>query len=189
MYNKIFFIKKTIIAAVFAAIIMLFAACQNDISVVQSLTIKEKSPIETGSGMHLYFSKNASVENELFFVKMETYTSPENYKEFPKGVKIITYNGNNEKNMSLTANYAIDYEDRKFMEAKYNVVITNFKTGEIIETEHLIWDKNKELIYSNTQIRQTKADGSVYIGDRFESNESLTKYTVFSPQIITYAQE
>ncbi|MDR0367935.1 MAG: LPS export ABC transporter periplasmic protein LptC, partial [Bacteroidales bacterium] len=173
MYNKIFLINKFVIAAVLAAITLLFPSCKNDISVVKSLTIKEKSPIEKGEGMHLYHSQNAAVGDELFFEEMNKYTSPENYMEFPKGVKIITYNENNEKDMSLTSDYAIDYQDRKFMEAKYNVVITNFSTGEIIETEHLIWDVDKQLIYSNTQIRQTKADGSVYIGDRFEANESL----------------
>jgi LPS export ABC transporter protein LptC len=177
------------IVAVFAAIILLFPGCKNDISVVKSLTIKEKSPVESGKGMHMYYSQNASVRNELFFEELNTYTAPENYKEYPKGVKIISYDENEEKEMSLTANYAIDYEDRKFMEAKYNVVITNFEKGDIIETEHLIWDMNKKMIYSQTQTKQIKPDGSVYIGTGFESNESFTKYSVFNPVIVQYADD
>ena len=188
MSKKSFFTNRIKVVG-FVAVVLLLWGCKNDISVVKSLTIKEKSPTERGTGMHLYFSENGVVKNELFFDEMNSYTTPEKYVEYPKGVKVITYDENKENDMCLTANYAINYQDRNFMEAKYNVVITNFKSGEIIETEHLIWDKNKQLIYSNTQIRQTTADGSIYIGDRFESNESLTKYTVFNPQIITYAEE
>lgn len=168
---------------------MLFLSCKNDISVVKSLTIKEKSPVESGTGMHLYYSQNASVKNEFFFEELNKYTLPENYMEYPKGVKIISYDENKEKEMSLTANYAIDYQDRKFMEAKYNVVITNFGKGDIIETEHLIWDMNKKIIYSQTQTKQIKTDGSVYIGTGFESNESFTKYSVFNPVIVQYSDE
>lgn len=188
MSGKSFFINR-IIAAVFAAIIVLFQGCKNDISVVKSLTIKEKSPTESGRELHLYYSQHASVKNELFFEEINKYATPENYQEFPRGVKIITYNDDNEKEMSLTANYAIDYEDRKFMEAKYNVVITNFEKGDIVETEHLIWDMNKQMIYSKTQTKQIKPDGSVYIGTGFESNESFTKYTIFNPVIVQYAGE
>ena len=89
----------------------------------------------------------------------------------------------------LTALYGVNWENKKIMEAKRNVVITNFETGEIIETEHLVWDVDKKLIYSNTQIKQTKADGSVYIGKRFESDESLSKYTIYNPELLFYENE
>ncbi|MDR1459190.1 MAG: LPS export ABC transporter periplasmic protein LptC [Bacteroidales bacterium] len=177
-----------VIAAI-AAIILIFFSCKNDISVVNSLTIKEKSPIETATKMHLYFSEFGIVRNEFIFEEMNKYNDPESYSEYPKGVKLISYDENKEKEISLTANYAINYEERNIMEAKYNVVITNFKTGEIIETEHLLWDMDKHVIYSNTQTKQTKADGSVYIGDSFESDEQFSKYTIFNPQIIFYAEE
>ena len=187
--NRNSLLRNMIIAASFVAIIVFFVGCKNDISVVKSLTSQEKSPVETSTGMHLYMSELGSVSNEFRFKEMNKYETPELYLEYPKGVEITTYNANKEKEMSLTSNYAISYEEKKIMEAKYNVVITNFQTGEIIETEHLIWDMNKKLIYSNTQTKQTKPDGSIYIGDRFESDETLTKYTIFNPHIIFYAEE
>jgi LPS export ABC transporter protein LptC len=186
--KKSIFNIHTIIAAI-AAIILMFCSCKNDISVVNSLTIKSKSPTETATKMHLYFSESGIVKNEFIFEEMNKYNEPESYLEYPKGVNIVSYDENKNKELSLTANYGISYEDRNIMEAKYNVVITNFKTGEIIETEHLVWDKEKHLIYSNTQTKQTKSDGSVYIGDRFESDEQLSKYTIFNPQIVFYAEE
>jgi LPS export ABC transporter protein LptC len=189
MKKKGFVLKSYKIIAAVAAIILTFSNCKNDISVVNSLSIKEKSPTETATKMHLYFSEFGKVKNEFIFEEMNKYTDPEPYMEYPKGVKLISYDENKQKEITLTANYGINYEERNLMEAKYNVVITNFKTGEIIETEHLVWDMDKHLIYSNTQTKQTKSDGSIYIGDRFESDETLSKYTIFNPQIIIYAEE
>jgi LPS export ABC transporter protein LptC len=182
--------QKTLpIIAAIAAIIGIFSNCNNDISVVNSLTVKEKSPTETATKMHLYFSEFGMVKNEFIIEEMNKYNEPEIYTEYPKGIELISYDANRDKEITLTANYGVSYEERNMMEAKYNVVITNFKTGEIIETEHLLWDMDKHLIYSNTQTKQTKADGSIYIGDRFESDETLSRYTIFNPQIILYAEE
>ena len=179
--------KWKLIAAVMAAIsVVSLWGCRNDISVVNSLTLKEKAPEEVMENIHFYLSKEGVVDQEFLINKMNKYAYPERYLECPEGIEIIAYHANKTKRVSLKADYGISWEDRKIMEAKRNVVITNFSTGEIIETEHLIWDKNRQLIYSNRQIKQTQSDGSVYIGERFESNEDMTKYTVFKPHLITY---
>lgn len=171
------------------AIIVIFGSCQNDISVVNSLTLREKGPEEVVEDIHFFLSKEGFVEQEFLIPKMNKYATPERYLECPEGFEIIAYNTNKTKRISLKGDYGVSYEDRKIMEAKRNVVITNFSTGEIIETEHLIWNMDKKLIYSNRQIKQTQPDGSVYIGERFESNEDMTKYTIFKPHIVTYDGE
>lgn len=182
-------IKKTIIATVTVAIIVTFGACRNDISVVNSLTLKDKSPVEVMENVHFFLSKEGSIDQEFLIDKLNKYAQPERYLECPDGFEIIAYHANKTKRISLKADYGISYEDRKIMAAKRNVVITNFSTGEIIETEQLIWDMNKKLIYSNLPIKQTQPDGSVYIGERFESNEDMSKYTVFKPHLVTYDSE
>ena len=72
------------------------------------------------------------------------------------------------------------------MEAKNTVVIRQLQTGELIETEHLIWDLDAHKIYSNTKIKQTKPDGSVYVGESFESGEDMSYYVINRPQLIVY---
>jgi len=178
------YLKKYIKIAAIAAIIFTLSNCKNDISVVKSLTIKEKSPTETGTKMHLYLSEFGVVKNEFLFEEMNKYIAPEVYYEYPKGVEIISYDEYGEKETTLTSNYAVNYEEKKVMEAKYNVVITNHKTDEIVETEHLVWDMDKKIIYSNTQTKHIKADGSIYIGERFESDETFSKYTLYKPILI-----
>ena len=187
MRNVTHKIKKMVIAAVMVAIVvMIVSACRNDISVVDSLTLKEKSPEEVMENVHFFLSKDGAVEQEFIIKILNKYAKPERYLVCPEGFEIIAYRADKTKRISLKGDYGVSFEDRKIMEAKRNVVITNFSTGEIIETEHLIWDMNKKLIYSNVPIKQTQPDGSVYIGERFESNEDMSRYTVFKPHLITY---
>ncbi|MCL2131867.1 MAG: LPS export ABC transporter periplasmic protein LptC [Lentimicrobiaceae bacterium] len=184
------YIKKLRIAAVMAAILIVGSlGCRNDISVVNSLTMKEKSPEEVMENIHFFLSKEGVIEQEFLIDKLNKYAYPERYLECPDGFEIIAYRTDKTRRISLKGDYGVSYEDRRIMEAKRNVVITNFITGEIIETEHLVWDMNKKLIYSNVQIKQTQPDGSVYIGERFESNEDMSKYTVFRPHLVTYDKE
>jgi LPS export ABC transporter protein LptC len=181
--------KRIIATATVAIIIVGISACRNDISVVNSLTLKEKSPEEVMENVHFFLSKDGAVDQEFLINKLNKYAYPERYLECPNGFEIIAYHADKTKRVSLKGDYGVSYEDRKIMEAKRNVVITNFSSGEIIETEHLIWDMNKKLIYSNMPIKQTHPDGSVYIGERFESNEDMTKYTIFKPHLVTYEKE
>jgi LPS export ABC transporter protein LptC len=170
-------------------ILTFFGGCKNDIAKVNSLIDKHKQPLEQSFNMHLYYSVGGNIKYEFIFPKVNKYKTPETYLESPDGFEIIGYDEQHEKDVTLTAKYGVNYEDRKLMEAKNNVVITNFKKNEIIETEHLVWDMNKHIIYSNSQIKQTKSDGSVYLGQGFESDENLQKYTILKPEIIIYAEE
>jgi hypothetical protein len=55
-------------------------------------------------------------------------------------------------------------------------VVINEK-GDKLNTEHLMWDKKKRMIYSNAFVKITTADEVIY-GDGLEANESFTKYKI-----------
>ena len=100
----------------------------------------------------------------------------------PKGITIISYDNWGNPESMLKADYAINAEGEMRMEAQRNVVITNLKKGDTITTEKIIWDKRMHKIYSDVPVRQTRADGAVYIGSGFDADEKFTKYTVRNPR-------
>jgi hypothetical protein len=62
------------------------------------------------------------------------------------------------------------------MEARNDVVLIN-KLGEKLNTEHLIWNPKKEIIYSEEFVKITTAVEIIW-GEGFESNQSFTNFKI-----------
>lgn len=167
--------------------IVLFS-CENDIATINSLTSKEKTPDESAKDVSIIYSDSGMINFVLNSPVLDKYYSNESYIEFPKGIKILTYGDSNIVINTLTANYAINFESRKMMEAKSKVVIKNLQTNEIIETEHLVWDQLNHKIFSDVFIKRTNADGIMY-GDGFDADEKFSKYTIRNPRATLYFSE
>ncbi len=111
---------------------------------------------------------------------VEGYTlAREPYREFRKGVKITTFTSDTMKVVDaiLTANYAIYYEDRKLWEAMGDVTVIK-SDGKELYSQQLFWNAITKRIYSNvdTKIVDTTS-GDIYIGEGFESDESMDDWT------------
>ncbi len=111
------------------------------------------------------------------------YEKADPYVEFPTGMKIIFYNDStHEAQTEITANYGINYTKSKIMEAKNNVVVINYAKQEELNTERLVWDQNRGVIYSDVFVKITRnANNEVIYGDGLESDESFEKYVIKNP--------
>jgi LPS export ABC transporter protein LptC len=100
------------------------------------------------------------------------------YIEMPKGVHALFYDDQLNVKSRLDADYGIRYEKEQKMEARKNVVVINEK-GDMLNTEHLIWDERKEKLLSNEFVKITTKDEIIY-GNGFEANQNFTKYRIFN---------
>ena len=166
------------IAALFV-VAMLFS-CENDIETVNIIGAKDTAPFEISKNVALYYSENGKVEVLLKTPLLERYTGERPYFEMTKGVEVYFYDSLMNISSQLTANYAISYENEKITEARNNVVVLNEK-NEQLDTEHLIWDEKKAIIYSNVYVKITTPDEILY-GDGFESDERFEKWHIKMPK-------
>lgn len=141
-----------------------------------------KFPDESATDIHIVFSDEGITSFELFAPVLNKYSTDTSYMDCPEGITIFSYDEWGEKQSVLTADYAISSENPPRMEASKNVVIKDLVKNETIESEQIIWDKNKKIIYSIVMVKQTKADGTVNYGDGFEADEHFSKYKVFNPR-------
>lgn len=130
------------------------------------------------------YSENLSIVNSqngrrsYHFVTplLEGYTlAREPYREFRKGIKITTYLDDSLSTVDavLTANYAINYENRELWEAKGNVVVEK-SDGKKLYTQQLFWNARTGKIYSNVDSKIVQNNGrDVFIGEGFESDEEF----------------
>lgn len=158
--------------------ILLFftTACENDIATVNLITSKTELPIESGSEVEIIYSDSAKIKMKLTSPVIDRYTGKNPYIEFPKGVIVEFYDKDMNVKSRLTSKYAIRRENEKTMEAKQDVVVVNEK-GEMLNTEHLIWDEQKDLISTEEFVKITTRD-EILFGNGLESNQEFTKYKI-----------
>lgn len=164
------------------AVMVLFVSCGKHREPVMAKEFNGKFPDESATDIHIIFSDAGITSFEIFAKTLNKYIGDTTYTDCPDGILIYAYDEYGEKQSMLKADYAINVEVPSRMEATKNVVIKDLIKNETIETEQIIWDKDKQKIYSVMPVKQTKGDGTVNYGDGFESDEHFTKYRVFNPR-------
>ncbi len=135
---------------------------------------------EMSDSLTVIVSENGRPSYRFFAPLVEGYSlAREPYREFRKGVNIITYVDDSMSmvDATLRANYAIYYSNLKLWEAKGDVVVVK-QDGKELYTQQLFWNSTTKRIYSNvdTKIIDTTND-DVYIGEGFESDEEMKEWS------------
>jgi len=130
--------------------------------------------------IEVYYSDSGMIKAFLESPLMKRYEEEDKYIEFPDGFKIIFYDSIMNPKSQITANYGIRFENEKRMEAKNNVVVISIEKDEQLDTEHLVWDERKKIIYSDVFVKITRADEVLY-GDGLTSDQDFEKYTIKNP--------
>ncbi|MBA3899451.1 MAG: LPS export ABC transporter periplasmic protein LptC [Bacteroidetes bacterium] len=154
---------------------MLFS-CENKIEEVNTITQKENLPAESATEIEIIYSENGKATMKLTAPQLDRFYGDNPYVEFPKGVHVVFYDSLRNPETSLKSNYAINREADKVMEAKYDVVVINEK-GEVLNTEHLIWDQNTEKIHTEKFVKITTAD-EIIMGEGMEADQNFNRYTI-----------
>lgn len=169
LYNIIF---GGVVATMF-----LFSSCSNDAEQIKKVSQSEQVPKLLGENIYLTQSEYGKIAFKVFTKELVQYADGEkNYTEFSKGIQAAHFTDFPDTASFLRANYAINYNDTEVWEAKGNVIVRNAK-NEQLNTEYLMWDQKKKIIYSNTRVQVTTAEDIIY-GEGFESDEQFDKWTV-----------
>ena len=182
---------KNVSYAIFLLLTMtFFISCSSDFKKVVALEYEGMFPDESATDIEIIMSEEGRINFILFTPMLNKYINTDfPFTDCPKGLIITSFDDFGEKQSILTADYAISMDKTEMMEARYNVVITNLKKNETLETEKIVWDKQNQRIYSDVEIRQIKADGTVNIGDGFDADEKFTKYSIKRPRCETIIQD
>ena len=104
----------------------------------------------------------------------------EPYWDFPKGIKLEKFNVRLDVDATISGDYARYNQNSQIWELRDNVFAIN-QQGEQFQTNLLYWNQKTERIYSDSLITITRA-ASIIVGVGFESNQSMTRYTIRQPK-------
>ena len=160
------------------ALTLFLISCQKDPEKIKKVSsLRSSLGVEKATGVAMTYTDSGILKAKIFSPLMERYPQKaEPYMEMKKGVKGYFYNRNGEAESTLTADYAISYENKKLIEVRRNVRVKNIRNEEM-ETEKLIWDQRREMIYTDNFIKIKTPDEILY-GTGFESNQNFTRYRI-----------
>lgn len=152
------------------------AACKQDISHLSQDDTLFDPLIETGRDVEMIYSEQGRMKINLSAPELVRHSDNEPYVEFPNGLTIIFYNDSLEVTSTLKANYGIRYEKKKETIFRDNVEIVNI-SGEQLQTEELVWDEEKAMIYSLKFVRIITPDERI-TGRGFTAKQDFTNYKI-----------
>ncbi len=170
-------VKRILFLLLYIFPVLLFVSCENEIAKIKVFSVTEELPSLTAEGFEVISSDSSVIRSKLVTPELISHNDEkEAYTEFPKGVLLIQYDTHMNVTSSITAQYAKNFVKDKRWEAKNNVIAVNFK-GDTLKTEYLVWDTQKEKIYSDQFVKIIQKD-QIYTGIGFESNQDFSSYHI-----------
>ncbi|MBK8806459.1 MAG: LPS export ABC transporter periplasmic protein LptC [Bacteroidales bacterium] len=170
------YLNKIVFGSIIIFLMMLFS-CENDIKTIEMVTQRTKIANLSGKDVHILYSDSAKIVVDIRTKEINRYSnSEEPYVEFNQGLLAVFFSSYPDTTSYLRGNYAINYENKKMWEVKGNVIAKN-KQGEVLNTEFLVWDENKKLIYSDKTVKITTSEDIIF-GEGFESDETFSNWKI-----------
>ena len=168
---------ETFAKALFAgALVFILASCKNDMQQVNSLTTALDTAQMSGKNVELTRSLNGHIAVRMKSSEVRQLDAGNNTFEFPKGLEMFMYDTLGNVTSHMSAKYSIYYDKEGIWEAKNDVVVSNEK-GDQLNTEYLVWNRDKGTIETNQFVKISTADGIIY-GDGIVADQHFNNWEV-----------
>ncbi len=148
-------------------------ACESNYQNVKKLSISDNAPIAVGKKINFKYTDSGKLVTNLLADKLLDYSNLQfPYKEFPEGIEVHFWGEKNEEN-TVTADYAIQYENTGLIDLQKNVVVTT-SDSVVLKANQLYWDQKNAWVFTDQPYRINFKDGSYNEGERFDSNQDFT---------------
>ncbi|CAM1343837.1 LPS export ABC transporter periplasmic protein LptC [Tenacibaculum amylolyticum] len=159
------------------SLIAMFFSCTNDAKKVRDLLADKNLPTGVAKNAYHVYKDSGRISSKLITPLLHDFSNRKQhpYNEFPKGIKIITFENNGKDSTTITGNYAISYGKTRVSEIKGNVVVFNHTDSTKLETNQLFWDQREKYFFTEDGFRLTTPE-SVINGFGFESRQDLSQW-------------
>ncbi len=184
-------IRKRIFHALNAALLcsaaFLFVACENDIETIKAFSAAEALPVVHAFDFETTYTDSGIVRFLLRTPELKQFERDgQSFAEFPQGVVLLKYDGNQRVVSNITARYARQDIREKRWEARNEVVAVNL-AGDTLKTELLFWDERSGRIYTDEFVRIVRPD-QIITGTGFESDQSMQNWVILKPRGTIYVE-
>jgi LPS export ABC transporter protein LptC len=167
------------------ALSSLLISCESDAKGLESheaLEFTEPVPSSVYNNYEIFYSDSGLTQVKIAGRILEQHSSKDGkdgHDNMKDSVHLWFYDSDMKVQSEMIADRAIRNRKTGYMEAFGDVVVYNEK-GEKLETEHLIWDEEKEKIISNTKVKIIQKTQTLY-GDGLISDQNFLDYEISNP--------
>ncbi len=171
----------SITVVLITTVILFFISCTASIKNDAPPIDRESMPILKSYGVQSVVSDSGVTRFRFNTPVWYVYDKAEDpYWDFPEGVHFEQFDVNLNVYAEVDADQAIYYSTLQKWVLSGNVKAKNV-SGELFESEKIYIEQKTERIYTDQYIKITQKE-RVITGVGFESNHTLTKYTITKPQ-------
>ena len=160
----------------FLFFLVVLVSCTNDPKLVQEFVSDKQQPIEQIKGAELLHTENGKVKVRVVASRIERFQDIEPSLIFSDHLEVYFYNDSTQLQSILMADYASVDEGKKIMLAQNNVILIS-SDDKKLETDELIWDENKNKIYTDKKVKIITGKEVIY-GEGFTSTPDFKKYSI-----------
>jgi len=158
-------------------------SCSNNDKPIKIAAIKDRAamPKQHATDITTVISDSGVTRYKISAPSWDVYDKAVHpYWEFPKGIHFVRFDLNMKVDANINCRYARFNVNEQIWELRGKVKSINSQ-GELFETEQLFWNQRQERFYSDSLVKITQTT-RIITGIGFESNQTMTKYTIKKPQ-------
>ena len=156
----------------FVLLALLLASCRNDMEKVR-LFDPQNLPQQSLDTIRAVRSLGGKKQMVLSAPRVVVYDKPERKTVYPDGIDMMIFDNAGAVAASIKAEYAHSLDEKKIVEARRNVVIIDFGSGDTSYLNSIVWNSAEHRIYSNDTVKSVNGKRITY-GDGFESDDEFT---------------
>ena len=160
----------------FLFLLVVLFSCTNDPKLVQDFVRDKKQPVEQIKGALLLHTENGKVKVKVVANNIERFQDIQPSLIFSNHLEVHFYNDSSQLQSTLKADDASIDEETKIMLAKNNVILISVNDKKL-ETDELLWDENRNKIYTDKKVKITTGK-EVIFGEGFTSTPDFKKYSI-----------
>ena len=150
------------LAGICLAGLFLLSACKQRLGTTGGLNLAE-TPVQVVRDISIVDTENGRLKMRMNGGRMERYEQDTlSYELFPEGFNVYSYLEDGRLETTIVADQARHNKSSKGKEvwkAYGNVKITNIINQEVMETDTIYWDREKELIHTECYVKMYSPDG------------------------------
>jgi len=156
---------------------MVLFSCKNSSKEINDFLADQNLPIGVAEQINHAYKDSGIITNRLISPMLLDYSNRKltPYSEFPKGIKMVIINKKTRDSITVTGNYAINYEVTNFSEIIGNVVIINHQNGATLNSEQMYWDKKEHYFFTESKFTLFTQKDTLH-GVGFESDSNLNNW-------------